>query len=219
MYVIYPLYISPHNCTDDVLGFVEQPNNSTNMTAVFVHYELNSLAKCLLSRGLVQLQMCSSEEAVEVECPTSVDKMTCQNITVNQEYIIFPRYHDYCVVGPVVYPTDSHFTVNSTVIRVYADEGIPKNPPDHLTLKNMNGSLAIQWEAPPPDTWNGILLWFNIRVSQNGKSIYSTNVSVDSSDGKYTKSLKYEYDTNYNVTVSACTRIGCGPPAVRTTGT
>ena len=209
----------PTTVTDDVLGFVQQPNESINMTAVFIHYELNSLAKCLLSRGLVLLQMCSSEQAVEVECSTSVDSMTCQNITIDQEPLVLPRYHNYCVVGPVAYLTDSHFTVNSTVVRVHADEGIPKDPPDHLTLKNINGSLTIQWEAPPRDTWNGILSWFNVTVSQNGKSLYSTNVSANSTDGKYTKSLKYEYNTNYNVTVSACTRVGCGPPAVRTTGT
>lgn len=161
------------------------------------------------------LQMCSSEEE---DCPTSVDKMTCHNITTNEQYIVLPRYHDYCVVGPVVYPSDSHFTVNSTVVRVQANEGIPENPPDHLTLKNINGSLTLQWEAPPRDTLNGILLQFNITVSRNGEPVYATYVPADSNDGKYTKYLQYKYDTNYNVTISACTRVGCGPPAMKTTG-
>ena len=201
--------------------FAQKPLVTKNSTDVTVTYELNSIAICLLSRKLVLLHICSrKQDIIKYDCTSPIKSMECHNITAGQGHIILPRYVNYCLIGPVFITSNSHFTINSTIITIEADEGTPSSPPRDVSLKVEDDELILQWKAPLSDSWNGIPSSFNIRLLRNGEQD-STNVSANLSRGTtymYSKHFQYHFGTKYNVTISACTKIGCGPVAINTVG-
>ena len=175
-----------------------------------MHYELEDGASALLSDGVLKAHICYKRASTQDDCSATTDEsdMNCSSINSEEGSISLPRYHDYCIVAVISSNVSDFNFEDSSSLKVSANERSPTSKPEHLIVEAVNSSLFIQWELPPFDAWNGIPQSFRLNVSENGTLVLS--IAVPSNDSHYQYS-SYKNGANYNITVSACTRVGCGP--------
>lgn len=192
---------------------------TTDMEDVIVHYELQPGAVCFLSDGLLQSQICYKISTQEEECSAAAVNSSnahCSSIVTEKGNITLPRYHTYCVVADLSSDV-LDLNESSQFLVIHANEGIPTSKPRDLVALIRNNSLKIQWDAPPAEAWNGIPDSFSMNISVDGRLVNSTRVPVHAQSHYETIFPSKKSGVNYNVTVSSCTSVGCGPIAVKTT--
>ena len=138
----------------------------------------------------------------------------CTDIHNEKDQVTLPRYYKLCVVAKI-WSDLLNMTSSSSILTVPANESTPSKEPGNLSLNPVgNGSLEISWTAPPTESWNGLPQDYSVNVSVGDVVVYSTRVLAQSPNSLVYQD--YNHSLTYTITVSACTRVGCGPTASRT---
>jgi hypothetical protein len=193
--------------------FSKELSITTSPDDVAVTYELQPGAGCLLSEGYLQAQICYILFTQELECSAAIlsdSNVNCSSITTEQGSITLQRYYKYCIVAEissnVLEPAYLHLTVP-------ANESVPTSKPSSLTVDIVGSALEIWWEAPPFEKWNGIPDSYCLNISVDGMLVNTTRVPTSRN---YSHFPSYDSGKTYDIMLSCCTSIGCGPVAVNT---
>ena len=173
----------------------------------------------MLSNNLLHSNICYAELAPSQDkcSPAVLETLgaTCTDINSEQGKLLLPRYHKFCVVA-TIWSDILDVNISSVHLTIPANEDKPSSEPQGLTLTpGTNDSLDISWTALPADSWNGVPYRYSVNVSVGRVVVNSTTYTVLAQP----HSLVYEdYNSSlpYIVSVSACTRVGCGPGATKT---
>ena len=200
-------------CVGNLPTFSKELSITTSPDDVAVTYELQPGAGCLLSEGYLQAQICYILFTQELECSAAIlsdSNVNCSSITTEQGSITLQRYYKYCIVAEissnVLEPAYLHLTVP-------ANESVPTSKPSSLTVDIVGSALEIWWEAPPFEKWNGIPDSYCLNISVDGMLVNTTRVPTSRN---YSHFPSYDSGKTYDIMLSCCTSIGCGPVAVNT---
>lgn len=209
-------------CFDTLVGNVpifsgKKLSYANNGTHVAVHYELEPGAQCLLSEGYLQANICYTDITQASCSPSILDKvLNCSNINQENGYISLPRYHNFCIVAEISSQV-LDFNTSSTTLFIPANEGVPTSRPNSLKVEVVDNVLNISWRAPPLESWNGIPFSYSLNISVNGRLMKSIDVDVPSIFNEVVvymySDTPYDNTKDYNISVSSCTKVGCGPAA------
>ena len=210
MYIVYYAY------TGNIPTFSnkELHYNYTNSTSVAVYYELEPGADCFLAKGILQARICYTLSA-ENNCTASlVDNanVTCVGIDGERGQIFLARYYDFCVMATIS-SSVPNFTDSVRTLKVSANESVPDKP--SLSAEIVNGTLEISWRALPYKAWHGIPHSYTLNTTVNGRLVNSTQVHVQSDRNDFELYEPYDSTKSYNISLSACTSVGCGPIAFK----
>ena len=188
---------------------------NSSSSKVMVYYELQPGARCLLEDRLLQSRICyisSTEEECLASAVIGNRNTICISINAEHGNITLPRYHNFCLVAEIS-STVLDFNSAYKILRVPANEGIPASKPSSFSVRVVDEYVEIRWEAPPLDSWNGIPESYSLNTSVNGRLVNSTWISVQADLNEYRVYQSYDSMKTYNITLSSCTSIGCGPIA------
>ena len=180
-------------------------------------YQLEPGAGCLLAQGLLASNICYTRIQSSDTCSSSVlntqEVVNCTNVGSEGGQLSLPRYHTFCVVATIWSKLLDMNT--STNLLIPANEGVPSQQPRSLTVSQAaNDALNISWSAPPNESWHGIPYDYRLNISTAGGELVNSTLQPV----WYTSLMYQNYNSSltYNVTILACTRVGCGPLASST---
>ena len=160
---------------------------------------------CLISTGFISGKICCSK--MEATCG-STEKEECYpavNSSGAHTFYKLKPYQNYCLTA--VIENGSFFKVSSK--NVSTSQSVPGCPPASLSV-TYNESVTIEWDPPPRECLNGDLKNYTITIKVTGDGGTSTKTLV-TNENEYAIP-EYNSTLDYEVSVSACTSVGCGPP-------
>ncbi len=212
---------TPLLCTvGDVKGYASVTPKVVNSTAISVHLEPDEGIDCLLSMGFVSGSVCYAKD----ECGENYVCSNCFPLADNVHDVTFADlrpFKSYCFTAEVLYTRVNGTTASIKSNRKCAqtNQGVPSERPLDMEAGTVKDGdieyIIITWKPPSIETRNGILTQYSITVAiSNGTKINhrSSNTTLTWKTPPIQPYLKCE------VTVSACTSVGCGPAANRTIG-
>ena len=200
-------------CVGNIPTFAKELHITTSPENVTVHYELQPGAGCLLSDGYIQAQICYTLFTQQHNCSAEIlndSNLNCSSIKTEQGSITLLRYYKYCIVAEISSNVSEPKYLNLTVP---ANESVPTSKPSSLKIDIVGSDLEIRWEAPPFETWNGIPDSYCLNISVDRTLVNSTRVPVTRSHSHFSS---YDSGKTYDIMLSSCTSVGCGPAAVST---
>jgi hypothetical protein len=176
-----------------------------------VSYQLEPGAECLLGDGLLHSDICyaatQSSDTCSPDLFNTLDHVNCTSIISESGNLSLPRYQTFCVVAKV-WSDLLDMNVSTRTLTLPANEGIPSEKPKNLLASPVSTALNISWSAPPEESWHGIPYGYSLNISTAGGELVYSREAVLSNSLMY---KNYNSSLAYNVTISACTRVGCGP--------
>ena len=174
-------------------------------------YQLEPGAECLLGDGLLHSDICyaatQSSDICSPDLFNTLDHVNCTSIISESGNLSLPRYQTFCVVAKV-WSDLLDMNVSTRTLTLPANEGIPSEKPKNLLASPVSTALNISWSAPPEESWHGIPYGYSLNISTAGGELVYSREAVLSNSLMY---KNYNSSLAYNVTISACTRVGCGP--------
>ena len=176
-----------------------------------VNYQLEPGAGCLLAKDLLHFNICyalrqSSEDKCSSLLLNTIDNTTCISIGNEKGQLSLPRYQTFCVVAKI-WSDVLGMNVSARNLTILANEGIPSQAPSNLQISPESNTLHISW-SNLTNNWHGLPYMYNVTIYTAGRMLNSTAVPAKSTFLVY---RDYNSSLLYNVTISACTRVGCGP--------
>lgn len=165
---------------------------------------------CLQRRGVATGKLCHAEKTDNCY----MDDAACETIPPDIVSYIIDQLKPataYCVYLMLEYQTS---TATDRVVGLPVTnttfEDKPSCKPRNLTTwrRDDNQQPEVKWRPPPAECRNGVISKYRINVGINGKE----KLSVEQKSTSYTLE-QYNPVERYDILVSACTSVGCGPEA------
>ena len=209
-------------------GFSNFSVEAATPTEVEAEWGFDAGMHCLLSRSLAQGTVCFTTLITGQVCPSVISE-NCQAISPEATRLSFTSgirpYTEYCFVALLILNNDSTTATNHTAktlasmkASVRSQESSPNGRPTDFNLSVLqepSSSLHINWGPPLQIHCNGVLTHYNLSVSK-GQGVAANVSAVRAGQEQYEEEIEYDPSVNYQVSVSACTSVGCGPTATQT---
>ena len=99
-------------------------------------------------------------------------------------------------------------------LHVPSNSSVPSSPPEAVTVTALSPySLSISWQAPPPDSQNGEIRYYTIKMLEEETDTQTWLSTSNSSTNITVESLHPYY--SYRVSVAAFS-VGLGPYSLQT---
>lgn len=201
----------------DMQGF-ENLAVDTTSTSIIVTWQLLPGMACLIAAGFMTGKVCYSKDE---ECrPQLTSSSHCQDVVKegSEEFRDLDSYTKYCIVAFVQHVGDNGTIaiINSTNITAMTKQDRPSGKPQNLFCFSKNDQLHAVWDSPPKTTWNGVLTQYQVNVTSDNNP--PQNRTVPAGPAEVATSFAYNAALQYGIYVSACTAVGCGPPASTSCG-
>ena len=194
-------------------GFENLVIEATTSTSITVTWQLPPGMACLIAAGFMAGQVCHYKDEECRPQPTRSDQ--CQEVVKegSKEFRDLESYTKYCIVAFVqrVGNNGSSAIINSTNITTVTKQDKPSGKPQIQFCISRNNQLHAVWDPPPKTTWNGVLTHYQVNATSDNNP--PQNKTVPAGDPEVATSFAYNAALQYRVYVSACTAVGCGPPA------
>ena len=171
-----------------------------------------------MAMGFISGWVCNATAQDEKECGSTCEEPRYYSKEiVGKKQLIFTDLHpyqNYCFTAEIRIAT-SNTIVTSPTEMAQTQESIPKAKPRHLQAYHSLNGINITWQSPEKEDRNGALRYYNLTISfSNGSTIRLNHTNATTSqNNQYTIPELDDSALAYTVTVSACTKIGCGPEA------
>ena len=194
-------------------GFENLAVETTTSTSITVTWQLLPGMACLIAAGFMTGKVCYSKDE---ECRPQLTRSShCQDVAKegSEEFRDIDIYTKYCIVAFVQHVRDngSIAIINSTNVTAMTKQDRPSGKPQNLFCFPKNNQLHAVWDSPPKTTWNGVLTQYQVNITSDNNPPQSR--MVPAGDSEVATSFAYNAALQYGVYVSACTAVGCGPPA------
>lgn len=170
---------------------------------------------CLLHTGVVSGKVCYAKKELNRECKDTLNSLgNCSSIFSNgaHNFSGLHPYQNYCFAATIQTGKDNlSIGTNTTIVTAQTKEGIPGRAPQNLTLVTSSNDIIVTWNPPPRESWNGILIAYEVNVSNTSGSWSAVTKNISDSNENIHRITPYNSSLQYTVSLSACTRVGCGP--------